>query len=163
MSSIFKIYNSNIYLAHKNDFVIEVFDADGNKLYSIEQDYDKLNVTEEDKKGIHDHFKTDPRFRAYYERIKDRLSFPDYFPALRDFYLDNRKIYVRTYRKSGENTEFLVLDANQKGKLLETVFLPITDRDKKESYPFTIKNGTIYQLVDNEAGDWNLHINRDLL
>lgn len=156
--SIVRIHGKNVFVAHKNDFTIDVFDDNGNKIYAVEREYEQLKVTQEHKNGIYDHFKTDPKFRAYFERFKHRLSFPDYFPVIRDFYIDNGKIYVRTYRKSKGNTEFFIFDADQKGKFLETLYLPITERDGKETYPFTIKNETIYQLIDNADGDWDLHL-----
>lgn len=156
--AVIDVYDKLVFIAHKKDFIIDVFDENGKKLFAIEREYEKLKVTENYKKGIYDHFKTDPKFRAYFERIKDRLSFPDDFPAIHDFHIDNGKIYVRTYRKSQGNTEFFILDANQKGKFLETTFLPITEKDGKDTYLFTIKNEKIFQLIDNADGEWDLHI-----
>lgn len=145
-----------VFIAHKKDFIIDVFDKNGNKLYSIEKEYKKLKISGTHKEGIIDYFRKDPRFRAIFERFQKRLRFPPYFPAIRDFNTDNGKLYVRTYKKSQGKTDFFILSLE--GKLLRTVFLPIVEKDGKESYPYIIKNKNVYQLVENSDEEWELHI-----
>ena len=71
--------------------------------------------------------------------------------------INNEKLYVRTYKKSGEKTEFFILDS--KGKLLEKVFIPIYERNRRNYYSYSICDGKVYQLIENEdTEEWELHI-----
>jgi hypothetical protein len=153
---IIRVQGNRLFVAVKTDFIIDVFDKKGTKIYSIDHEYKKLEVTDADKDGVMDYFRKDPRFRAIFERFKRRLRFPDYFPAIRNFFADKGKLYVRTYKKLQDKSEFLIMD--QEGKPLKTVFLPISEKDGKESYPYIIKNDTVYQLIENTDEEWELHI-----
>lgn len=154
--SIFRVHGDRLFVANQKDFVIEVFNETGQKVYSIIREYEKRKVTERDREGIMDYFRKDPRFREVFERFKKRLRFPDYFPSIRDFYVDNSKLYVRTYKKSGDKTEFFIL--NLEGKLIKKMVLPIVEKDGKESYPYVIKKEKLYQLIENADEEWQLHI-----
>jgi hypothetical protein len=56
-----------------------------------------------------------------------------------------------------ELTKTLIFDL--KGKLIKTVSLPLKDMDVKSIYPFTIKNGKLYQLVEDfDSENWYLHV-----
>ncbi|MCP5109049.1 MAG: hypothetical protein GY950_37050 [bacterium] len=153
---MFRVSGGRVFAALDKDFIIHVFNRDGKKPYTIEKEYEKLKVTDAHKEAIMDYFRKDPRFRALFERFKKRLRFPEYFPVIRDLGLDNETLVVRTYKKSGGNTEFFLLDLE--GKLLKTVFLPIEEKDGKESYPYVVKNGKVYQLVENDGEEWDLHV-----
>jgi hypothetical protein len=153
---IIRALENRLFVAVKTDFVIDVFDNKGTKIYSIDKEYKKLEVTDADKEGVMDYFRKDPRFRAIFERFKRRLRFPEYFPAIRDLYADKGKLYVRTYKRLQDKAEFLILDLE--GKRLKRVFLPIVEKDGKESYPYIIKNETVYQLIENADEEWELHI-----
>jgi hypothetical protein len=86
------------------------------------------------------------------------------------FIVADEKIYVLTYKKEKEKSEFVILDL--KGKLLKKVFLPFNQSDEWFHYSlakatsqasphatFTIKNGKLYQLIENEDKEiWELHI-----
>lgn len=154
--SIFRVNGNRLFVANQKEFVIDVFNEKGKMVYSIAREYEKRKVSDTDKEGIMDYFRKDPRFRAIFERFKNRLRFPGYFPAIRDFCVDNGTLYVRTYKKTRGKTEFFIL--NLEGKLLKTVFLPIVEKDGKESYPYTIKNEKVYQLIENSDEEWELHI-----
>ena len=92
-----------------------------------------------------------------YERYYKNIVFPEFFPAIRDMRISDEKIYVISYQKEKELIKTLIFDL--KGKPIKTVPLPLKDMDVKSIYPFTIKNGKLYQLVedfDNE--NWYLHV-----
>jgi hypothetical protein len=71
--------------------------------------------------------------------------------------IDEEKIFVLTYnRKDGKN-EFFIFDMD--GKLLQKKFLPIQTLNGVSPYPYYIKNGSLYQLVENEDTEqWELQI-----
>jgi hypothetical protein len=150
-------YKDKIFVIGQEDFVIGVFDENGDKLFDITQKYKRLKVSEEEKKAVHDWFKINPGTRNMPSNIKKMIRFLDYFPAVRDMVINNEKLYVRTYKKSGEKTEFFILDS--KGKLLEKVFIPIYERNRRNYYSYSICDGKVYQLIENEdTEEWELHI-----
>jgi hypothetical protein len=65
------------------------------------------------------------------------------------------KIYVHTFIEKDGKTGFLIFDT--KGKFLEKQFLNVYLKKMLEPYPFTIKNGKLYQLVENiDEEEWEL-------
>jgi hypothetical protein len=150
-------YKDKVFVIGHEDFIIGVFDENGDKLFDITQKYERLKVLEEEKKAVLDWFKINPGSRNMPSSIKKMIRFPDYFPAVRDMVINNEKLYVRTYKKNGGKTEFFILDS--KGKLLEKVFIPIYERNRREYYSYSICDGKVYQLIENEdTEEWELHI-----
>lgn len=138
---------------------IEVFDDDGRKLFSIHYDYERIPVTADDIKAIHHFFKTDPRLRQFYENIKSLFKFPKYFPSARTMAVADKKIYVLTNKKREGKNEFVIFDIGNRGKFLKKSMVPFKNANPLEPYPFTISNGKLFQLVDNEeTEEWELHI-----
>ena len=162
----FHVYDNKIFpKGLEEDFVINVFAASGQKLYSINREYKKIKMTEADKKRYLDYFKTSRVFGKAYDQMKPRLEFPVYFPALQTV-----RYTAVTYGKKKGKTEVLVLDL--KGKLLKTVFLPFHQKDDElamtlenrvsrqvTNSTFAIKNGKFYQVLENrDKESWELHI-----
>ena len=152
----FCVNDNKIYVAAEDDFVIRVFDSKGKSLLPIRMEYKKLKLSVEQKKGIYDYLKTDPLYRDSFERIKKITNIPDYFAAIRKIKVADGNLYVETYRKSGEKTEFFIFD--KKGKLLKQVFLPIVEYNLENSFPYAFKNGKLYQLIENEDEEYELHV-----
>lgn len=80
--------------------------------------------------------------------------------AKRSYWIDNKKIYVVTYRMKDNKNELIILDL--KGKILRRIFLHIKSlKDYKhfgEFDPNTVHNGILYELFDNEKAEmWELH------
>jgi hypothetical protein len=150
-------YRNVVYVMAKEDFIIERFNAAGESLPPITQEYRREKCTEEHRKSVLDFFKRNARIRPVYERLKNRLVFPDYFRAIREIVLDNGKIYVLTYKRRDGKNEFYIFDLD--GNLLQKTFMPIKTTNGVSPRPFTVKNGKFYQLVDNEENEnWEIHI-----
>lgn len=167
----FQSYGDKLFVKGKELFEIDVFDENGNKLYTIQRDFEKVKITEADKQRYRDYFKTAmPWKRLYEERLKKEIFFRDHFPAIQRFLVADEKIYVMTYRRKENKPEFLVLDL--KGKLLKQTFLPMDAGDDWFQYSlyksvrrgnntptFTIHNGKLYQLRENpDTEEWELYI-----
>jgi len=150
-------------------FVIDVFDSEGKMLYRVEKKYEKIKVTDAHKKAVLDVFKSERFVKLQgWENIKRRLKFhyPDYFPAIRDFLIVGKKIYVRTFRIN-ENTneqEFIIMDL--KGNILKTLYLPQTTGPQHTTKMvgmsprfYSIANNRFYYLVENEDEEtWELYV-----
>jgi hypothetical protein len=152
----FYVYKDKLFSAKGTDLVIDVFDRTGKKLYSISRDYKKLKITDGDKDRVIHHLKTSREFKDYFEAIKP-ITFPDYFPAIRNYSIADDRVYVFTYKREGEKTECLIFDID--GKYLKRRFILCSYIDPVDEYPFVIKNGNFYQLIENEeTEEWDLHI-----
>lgn len=139
-------------------FYFSVFDKDGNRLYEIKKPYEKQKVSNEDKQAFMDRLKKSMKeaewnqYKAMYE-----IEFPDYYPAYANFFAQHDRIYVFLYPKSNKQA-VLILD--MKGNLIKQKVLSQTiDNGCIEKGRFTVHNGKMYFLVENEdTDDWELHM-----
>jgi hypothetical protein len=150
------ICGDKLLLAVKEDFVIDVFDENGQKLYAITKEYRRIKVTEKDKNRVIHYLKTDPETKQLLEMLKP-IKFPDYYPAVRKIAADGQKVYAITWKKEKENYEILVFHLN--GKFLKRVLLPLKNMNAVDLYPFAVKNGKLYQLIESmDEEEWELHL-----
>jgi hypothetical protein len=140
------------------DGVIYVFDSTGQEIAGLRCPCERIPFTKEHKLRFIDYFKNHPETRDYYHNIKDRMTFPDYFPPIRMFHVTDNKIYVMTYKEKNGKNELVIMDTN--GKLLNKVFLPIAPFEESTVLiSYTIRNGRLYHLKDNEeTEEWELRI-----
>ena len=156
----FETYKERVFLCGREDFIIDAFDKTGKKLFTIDREYKRGKVTEQDKKNVIDWYKQDPRYdEAQFQIIKQMLRFPDYFRAIDQIRAKDDKLYVRTHKVKDGKYEFLVFDID--GKYLETKYIPLEKGDPVYPYPYDIGNGNIYQLIENlDTEEWNLHVTK---
>ena len=150
----YEIYNNHIYIADcQKGFSITVFDSEGNQLYEINRKYKKVKVPRTFIDNLMNKLKKTP----VWERIKTRYHnvFPEYFPAIKRFWVNNGRIYTLTNEKKEEGKkgkvqrELVVLDL--KGKIIKRMFVP----DVKGC---TIDRNIFYYLFENEDKEvWELH------
>lgn len=149
----FDTYDDRLFVAWERDFLIHVFDQQGNKLYTIKKDYRKVEFSPGDKEKIIDFLKTSKRYKDAFEILKPKIIFPDTFPAIDNLLIDGGKIYTVTYRVENNLTEGFVFDI--KGKYRGRMNLPLKRRDGFLTFPYTISQGILYQLVE-EGDHWRL-------
>jgi len=160
------VCDNKIIVAGEADFVIDVFDDKGEKLVTINREYQRVKLTKTHKEKVLNLYKTRPSTAPDYDWWKKNIHFPEYFPAIRTIYTAGKKIYVRTYREKDNKSEFFVFDSQ--GKLYKQVYLPIASSSAKNAYPylydsspFFIKNGNLYQLIlDEETEKWFLYVHK---
>ncbi len=153
----YPIINKNkIFINNKNG-TFNVYNYNGKKLYDIAPDFKKYKILKKHKKATFNMLKTDPRTKQYYELVKSRLVFSEYFPVMRNYNISNGKLYILTYYKKDGKSEFIIMDI--KGKYIKTKYIPISYNNIVEASPYTINNEKIYQLIENsEEENWELHI-----
>jgi hypothetical protein len=153
----FQTFENKIFAAGSSRFLIDVFDEKGEKIYEIYQDYDNIKLTQKHKEEILDFYKKNPVTKNLYHMVENRMKFPSSFPAIKRFFVADGKVYVQTYLKKAEKAEFFVFDL--KGKLLKKLFLPIVMNDLTETfYLFCIKDGKLYQLIEDEEEIWHIDV-----
>ncbi len=150
------VCDNKIYIRKVNG-LIHCFDAEGKQINTIDPKIQRVKVTDEDKKRYLNYYKNHKKMSFVYHMHKDRIEFPEYFPAIKSLCGTDKNLYVITYNKKNEKLECLALDPD--GKLLKKTMLPIRFSDILSTYPFIIKNGKLYQLVENEDEEtWELHV-----
>lgn len=140
------------------DGVIYVFDKTGKQVGAIRHDYERIAFTVGHKKRFVDFLKKDKDSKEYYEANKQRFAYPDYFPPIRMFHVTGGKIYVMTNKETAGKNEFIIFDL--KGKVLKKLFIPVAPFEESMIPLFyTISNGKLYHLVDNEeTEEWEVRI-----
>ncbi len=160
ISPIVEVHDNKIFI-NGVDNEIYVFDIKGNKIKTITYNYDKLKVTDDYKERVITWYKTYPSIKRMFHMIKGRFKFPEHFPGIRLFNVADGKIYVLTFNRKEKEEKSLFVIFDVEGNYLEKVWLPFSERDIRFWSPYTIKNNTLYQLIDNENSEsWELHITK---
>ncbi|MCP4216766.1 MAG: hypothetical protein GY765_19100 [bacterium] len=154
--SIHRTHGNRIYVAAKEGFVINVLDHTGKQLFTIKEEDEKMEMTAGEIKKIDDTLKV--LYRTQYQFFKDRLKYPDYYPSIMSLFIKNDKIYVLTYLRKGDD-RFLTYMFDLKGKLLGKSYIRFVMESALKGFPATIDNGKLYQLIENDEEEWELHIN----
>ncbi len=159
--------NKIFYSGFEEGFKIDVFDNKGNSLPAIERkDFQPVEFKKEHGEKVLLHFRNDPRDRQHYEFWKKAIKFPTHFPPIRSIHADDKTLYIRTYQKVGDKTEFYVYTTA--GKFLKKVFLPLRESNSmykfpflRDTEPFTFSKGKLYQLLNNEDEEtFELHVDK---
>ncbi|MCK5004654.1 MAG: hypothetical protein KAS21_06175 [Candidatus Aminicenantes bacterium] len=151
---IMLIRDNHIIVEGDNNQIVE-YDSTGQLLKKIDTiPYSRVIVTAVSKKAVLDYLKK--RMPGYYKSAVRNGYFPEYFPV-RSIQINKNNILVQTFKMENGKSEFLVIDA--KGKYSGSLLLPFGEPEMLISYPFTIFNGNIYQLTENEESEeWQLSI-----
>ena len=150
------------YIYHKQKILIP--GKDGNSIdilntnfdldFTINIDLKPLTVSKDFKKNMIHFLKTSPDTKNVFQMISP-VRFPKYFPNVNQFFADNGKIYVMTWEKSAKGNTFYIYD--MKGKYTGKNIIPIKYETDIQTYPLSLKNGKLYQLVENDDEDeWEL-------
>ncbi len=152
-ATIYHPYENKLFLEGKNDEIL-VFNDSGEQLYTIPPRYEKIKVSETFKKAVMEYL--EERFVTTFHRIKQKVRFRDTLP-IRSFLVADDKIYVLTFKNMEGKSEFYVLDL--KGTFLEKKMVPFVESEFLCAYPYTIANGALYQLNENQdTEEWELRI-----
>jgi hypothetical protein len=155
----------HIFVSASNFLEVLVFDNKGTLAYTIKnKDVKRRVVTDRDKKEIHDFMRV--RYGDDYLMLKDLIKIPPTFPIIRsrigleyDYNKGNQRLYVITWNKKGPANICFLYDIT--GKLLGEILIEMKSATPILPFPFIIRNGKFYQLVENdETGDWELFVTK---
>ena len=154
----FKTYKDFIFVAGTEEFVIDVYDANGKKLREIKRQYQKRKINRQDRDEIIKIWKQDfPPIRRQWEVFKKMIKIQEAFPAFRTFDIFDDKIYVQTCKVENGRTEFFIFGVD--GTFIKQTPLALAYRNLLNHFPYTIAKDKLYQLVENEETEnWELVI-----
>jgi hypothetical protein len=154
----YQAYENKILLPGKDDATIDVFDKEMKKLFSVHLDQEKRKVDQKFKDTVINLLKTNPDTKIFFEALKP-ITFPDYFPAISAFFVDDDTIYVMTWKIENSINEFFTYDMS--GKFKKHLMIPIQYETELQPYPITINKEKLYQIVENEEEEvWEFHMSK---
>ena len=153
--------NNRGYVSTGRSFYVKIIDENGGLIKMIERDYKKVKFTEIDKQKFLEEIKANPQSAPFFDMIKKRALFPDYYPDIANLIVDNNYLYIMTFKRVNDSYEFFIYDL--KGKFIKKTMVKFKYQTVMQPFPMSIYNGKLYQLVDNEDKEvWELHINKIL-
>ncbi len=154
---IYRVFKEHIYLSTgKENIEILILDSSGMKTGKVKLDNSRIKIDEKFKNIVFDFYKNDPVYKNYWSYMKKHMFFPEFFPGLKDFKVENKLLYIQTYKLNNENFEWIIADL--KGKILKRVYLPQNIESAVAYSPVTVSNGKYYYLVEDiDEENWSLH------
>lgn len=149
----FQQSNNNIYVAPATEkFQIDIYDKNGKDIGAIRKGYKQIEITEEFKTRKLEEHKNRPQVKKRWHISKKifKYTFPGFFPAIKDFLIADKRIYVKTYLEKDGKEEYWVLTLD--GKLLKKIFLP-----KSRERFCTFANNRFYFIFENEDEEWECY------
>ncbi len=148
-----------VYCSHKGRVFTEdgkgninIFSKKGDRLSTTKVNIDQVKITEQDKKGFHNYYKTHPVYKNLYAQLKHLIKFPEYYPRIKFFDVSDSKIYLMSHVRKKNKNELYVFDLN--GKLLKKLFVEMPDLDPQDVFPvIRVRNNKIYQIIENEEDE----------
>ncbi len=142
-------YGDKIFLSQPSKgFLITVFNQNGNQLYTIKKDIPRVKSEEKHKnREIEKLMDALGKARFNKLRIRDKFakkSLPDYLPDIKNCWVTDNKIYVKTHDITKTKDKYIILDL--KGNILKTLFLP-----KAYYRKFCFGNNRYYYLREHES------------
>jgi len=162
----FWVWENNIYIEKSRDgFLIEIFDCNGKIQQSISKKVSFIKVTDTDKQRAVNKFKEDPFVKQIgWEELKkfSKIIFPQSYPSIDSIIVDEKKIYVKTFKKNNNLEECLVMDLS--GNIQKKIHLPQVNTAPFMAHLLGVKYYTIcqekfYFIQENEISEeWELHV-----
>jgi outer membrane protein assembly factor BamB len=154
---MFLVSDNRAFISGRPEFVIDAYDEKGESLLTIKRPYERLKVTEADQRRYFDILKLRGVSEKLLEYARKNARFAEYFPAIYKFSVADGKVYIMTYRKKGDKSEFFIYDTG--GKLIKEAFIPLVGKNALEPFPYTIRSDKVYQVVENLKKEvWELKI-----
>lgn len=149
-SSLFMSVNNRI-IVEMNKNRIEIFDSDGTWLKTIKPDIPDVCVTDLKKKEFRHYLETDPKFKAFYPVIRDRLLIPDNYPPVCLFDAVEDTLFIMTFFEDDSGRKVLEYDLNSDdmkthsvSEFFSAMFLPA---------PYAFDRNHFYQLHENDRDE----------
>ncbi len=134
-----KIYSTSQENPH---FEINIYNFQGENIKTIRKEFKKVRIPEDYKTERMDWYMESPMYRVH----KMKAYFPEYYPPIKDFFVDTQgRIYVETYEDGESPDEEMVDIFNAEG-----VFIGRSSLKKALSRIF--KSDRLHVLHEKESG-----------
>jgi hypothetical protein len=130
----------NIYIGSSSEYIIRVYDRDGNQFKAIQREYDPVSISKEEKDEMAGSIPD-----ATGTNLKEMLKYPDFYPPYGHFILaDDGRILVQTYERGKTRKELMWDVFDEEGRYIVRV-------------PLTIdlcvwQNGKAYGIEEDDNG-----------
>ncbi len=166
---LYQIADNKIFVEKSDkDFLIDVYDFNGNKLYEIKKEYKKIPISSSEQAVLLKEFEMDPQLQEHLKLFgikwnefskNFKFDFPDHYPPIKSFDIVNNKIYIKTFRTKDKKVEIIVMDLQ--GNVLRTALIEPTTKEWVMALMLgikleTIHNDKIYYIQENEDEEWEL-------
>ncbi len=144
-------------------FFYSRFSADGQALGTIVREgMPRIAMNERWKNKKLDEMKRTPAIAENWDLLKDRLRFPDHFPAFNDYAVSQTgQVLVRSYEQSETTNTFWLIEDIASGQWREIrLTAGIAWFDAGTGRHFALDSDTVYYLIEEESGDFILQRKR---
>lgn len=142
----FQVYDNRVYVGNSFEgFFIDVFDSDGERLYTIEKDYEKRKIPDEYRKERLEKIHETSTYRRYQQSTV--IDEAEYLPAFHSFNVSAGRIYVYSHPYQAGLQEVVVLDLE--GNHVKTVDVPRAECCR-------IYDDKYYYVTTNDEGELEL-------
>ncbi len=150
-------FQDKIYLTSEQDFTVYTLNIKGDILNTYQmKDYKRVKFEDVHKDLIFETIEKDPIQRGYLDIFKQRAEFPQYFPAIFSLFVVDDSIYVITWDRQGEKFKFFLFDTDW--KLKDELYLGFKMQGGLSPYPTAFSKGNLYQVIENDNEEWELHV-----
>jgi len=154
----FVSHNGRIIIPGKDNRSLDVLDRELKLQFSLIPEAEPVVVPESFRRSLIHYLKTSAETKNAYPLIKP-VRFPEYFPAVSSFFADMGILYIMTWGKTDIGNIFYLYRPD--GEFISERTFPVKYETETQPYPMTLKNGRLYQLVENtKAEEWELMIHR---
>jgi hypothetical protein len=123
-----------------DQYEIKFYDREGRHYRTVKKDYDPVKITQTDMDEMVARIPDTAGIN-----LKERLEFPENFPAYSFFSLDEKNyLYIRTYEKGRNENEYALEVFNPDGRFFAKAFT--------EATPMLWKGRKVYSIEENEEG-----------
>ena len=141
---IYVTKNNRGYVSTGRSFYVKIIDENGKLIKMIERDYKKVKFTEIDKQKLLDEFKKNPQTAPYFEMIKQRALYPNYYPDIANLIVDNNYLYIMTFKRVKDSYEFFIYDL--KGKFVKKTMVKFKYQTVMQPFPMSIYDNVAYGM-----------------
>ncbi len=142
----------NLCYGDAKDYVIKVFSPEGKHFRTIAKKYSPTKIT---KKDIQQMLEAIPDMGGA-ANIKERMEFPNNYPAYQSFSLDEEgRLFVRSYKRGKEEKSFFldIFDAN--GRCISTLETKFSPRIWKKGKMYSIEeNADGFKVIKRYSVSW---------
>ncbi len=146
---------SHAAVAAWDDFRLQLIGERGKAVKIIERKgWPRPKLTATDRKEYEASLKR--RFGTRWPRMRERIQYAEFYPALAELFFDGSDLIVTTWKR--ENDKTVAYRYKTDGQDAGELRLSLHNQSPLERYPLCLGNGHIYQLVENEDEEWELHV-----